>query len=74
MGNALEHTNKVKVCPAVPDRGGAYSLDAEIKDKEFEVDLEFTIQSELDEARGFMVLLTHQPMREEEMTDSHIGY
>jgi len=74
LGNALEHTKKVKVCPAVADRGGAYVLDKEITAKEFEVDLEFTIRSSLDQARGFMVLLTQQPVTEDELMASHIGY
>ena len=32
IGNALELVNKVKVNPAVADRGGAYLFDAHIKD------------------------------------------
>jgi len=52
--------NKVKVNPAVRGKGGAYVFDAHIKDKEFELELEFTIQSDLDRARGFMILLTQQ--------------
>ena len=32
IGNALELVNKVKVNPAVADRGGAYLFDSHIKD------------------------------------------
>jgi len=73
-GNALELINKVKINPPVADRGGAYTFDGKIADKDFEVDVEFTIQSELDSARGFMILLTQQEMLEHEFTESLIGY
>jgi|Transcript_41776 hypothetical protein len=43
VGNALELTNKVKLNPAVPDRGGAYKCDGTIDDKEFEIEFEFTV-------------------------------
>ena len=42
-GNALELLNKVKVNPAVPDRTGAYILDVKMTDKDFVVDVEFTV-------------------------------
>lgn len=58
LGNALELVNKVKVNPAVADRGGAYLFDGTISDKEFEIEVEFTIQSDINQARGFMILLT----------------
>ncbi len=58
IGNAVELVNKVKVNVDVADRGGAYMLDTTIDDKEFEVELEFKIWNELEDARGFMVLLT----------------
>ena len=74
MGNSLELVNKVKVNPAVPDRGGAYVFDSHIGDKEFEVEVEFTIQSDLIKSRGFMILLTQQQMLEEEFTESTVGY
>ena len=74
IGNALELVNKVKVNPAVADRGGAYLFDSHIRDKEFEIEVEFTIQSELDQSRGFMILLTQQEMFESEFMESNIGY
>jgi len=43
IGNALELVNKVKVNPDVANRGGAYLFDSKIQDKEFEIELEFTI-------------------------------
>jgi len=73
-GNALELVNKVKLNPAVADRAGAYKFDTKLADKDFEVDLEFTVRSDLDSARGFMVLLTQQEMLEEEFMESQIGY
>lgn len=57
-GNALELVNKVKVNPDVANRGGAYVFDSTISDKDFEIEIEFSIQSPLDQARGFMILLT----------------
>lgn len=74
FGNTLELVNKVKLNPAVADRAGAYKFDTKLADKDFEIDLEFTVKSELDEARGFMVLLTQQEMLEEEFMNSSIGY
>ena len=73
-GNALELNNKVKVNPAVANRGGAYVFDSTISDKDFEIEVEFTIQSPLDQARGFMLLLTQQEMLEQEFEESTIGY
>ena len=58
IGNALELVNKVKVNPAVADKGGAYLFDSTIRDKEFEIEVEFTIRSDINESRGFMILLT----------------
>ena len=58
MGNALELNKKVKVNPAVADRAGAYVFDSHITEKEFEIEVEFTIQSDLSKSRGFMILLT----------------
>ncbi len=74
IGNAVELVNKVKVNVDVADRGGAYMLDTTIDDKEFEIELEFKVWNELEEARGFMVLLTQQEMLVEEFMESHIGY
>ena len=73
-GNALELLNKVKVNPAVADRAGAYIFDVKLSDKDFVVDVEFTIQSQLSSARGFMILLTQQEMLENEFIESTIGY
>ena len=47
-GNALELVNKVKVNPDVANRGGAYLFDSTISDKDFEIEVEFSIQSPLD--------------------------
>ena len=56
------------------ERAGAYVFDSVLRDKEFEVELEFTVQSELDKANGFMTLLTQHEMYEAEFTESVIGY
>ena len=74
IGNALELVNKVKVNPAVGDRGGAYVLDELIRDKDFEVEVEFTLQGDLDSSRGFMILLTQEEMLEQNFLTSTLGY
>ena len=66
--------SKVKLNPDVEGRGGAYVFDSHIEDKEFEIQLEFTIRSDLDKARGFMTLLTQHEMQEDEFLDSVLGY
>ena len=73
FGNALELVNKVKLSPAVAKRGGAYLLDTTINDKEFEIDIEFTIRSDLDQSLGFMALLTQHEMYEDEF-QARLGY
>ena len=35
LGNALEHNSRVKLNPAVEDRGGAYVFDSQLRDKNF---------------------------------------
>ena len=41
---------------------------------EFEVQLEFTIKSDLNEAFGFYAILTKDEFREEDLTKSWLGY
>ena len=73
LGNTIELNTKVILNPAVADRGGAFALDPAIKDKNFEIELEYTVLSDLDLARGFMVLLTQHELTEEELDEEHIG-
>ena len=73
-GNALELNSKVKLNPAVADRYGAYVFDGKLKDDVFEIELEFTVASELNSSRGFMVMLSQNEFQEEEFSDSQIGY
>ena len=73
-GNTLELNNKVKLIPAVPSRGGAYIFDKKIEDKDFEIEMEFTMQSDLHESRGFMVFLTQHEVLEEEIEQHELGY
>jgi hypothetical protein len=56
--NAIELHNYVKLNSIVPGRGGAYVLDRQIKWKNFQIDVDFNIDSNLAEARGFEMLLT----------------
>ena len=75
-GNAIELVSKVKLNPDVENRGGAYVFNEHIEDKEFEIQVEFTMRSDLEKARGFMTLLTQHQMQEEEFLDenSPLGY
>ena len=57
-GNAIELVSKVKLNPDVENRGGAYVFNEHIEDREFEIQVEFTMRSDLEKARGFMTLLT----------------
>ena len=74
LGNALEHNDKVKLNPAVRDRYGAYVFDSKITDENFEIELEFTIASDLNKSRGFMMMLTTTEIQETDIEQSHIGY
>ena len=74
FGNTLELYNKVKLNPGVSDRGGAYVLDQKIDDKDFEVDLEFTVHGILSKTRGFMLILQQQEFLEEDFMISNLGY
>ena len=57
-GNAVEMHHFVKLNNKIPSRGGAYTLDRPVKSDNFEVDIEFTIMSDLEKARGFEIFLT----------------
>jgi hypothetical protein len=57
-GNAVELTHKVKLNSEVSMKGGAYVLDAPITFPEIEIDIDFTINTDLDTARGFQVILS----------------
>ena len=57
-GNALELNSKVKLNPAVDNRYGAYVFDGKLKDEVFEIEMEFTVASELNRSRGFMMILS----------------
>jgi hypothetical protein len=52
-GNAVELSHKVKLNSEVNRKGGAYVLDAPITFPEIEVEVDFTINSDIDKARGF---------------------
>lgn len=73
LGNALELNSKIKLNPRVANRGGAIVLDTPIRDKTFTAQLEFTMQSDLDQARGLMILLTQHEITEEEIDEQNIG-
>ena len=48
----------MKLNSKISNRGGGYTLDKPVKSDNFEVDIEFTIQSDLERSRGFEILLT----------------
>ena len=57
-GNAVELSHKVKLNTEVALKGGAYVLDRPITFPEIEVDIEFSINTDLDKARGFQAILS----------------
>lgn len=61
-GNAVELQHKVKLNSAVPNKGGAYVLTDPVHfSKDLDIDIEFTINTPLDEARGFTTILSKSP-------------
>ena len=66
--------SKIKLNPAVANSGGAYVLNTDIQTREVEVDIEFTVQSELETSRGFMALFTQNELYPEDFEESDIGY
>jgi hypothetical protein len=52
-GNAVELHHKVKLNSVIEDRGGALVLDLPILMPEFELQMEFTLKSDPEEAYGF---------------------
>ena len=60
-GNTVELANKVKLNPPVPNRGGAYRLAYPLQNqKDFEVEVEFSINSELKTSRGFEMIFNEK--------------
>ena len=49
-------------------------FDKSIKDEAFEVEMEFTIQRNLNKVRGFMMMLTTHELEEKEFAESDLGY
>ena len=49
-------------------------LNTDIQTREVEVDIEFTVQSDLETSRGFMVLFTQNELYPEDFEESDIGY
>lgn len=60
-GNAVELNHNVKLNSLIEEKGGAYSLDAPIEFKEIALGIEFTINSDLETARGFQTILSKFP-------------
>lgn len=73
-GNAVELNHKVKLNSVVAGRGGAYVLDRAITLTDFEIMTEFQINTPVDQARGFQLILDTNPFREEWALQSHFGY
>ena len=49
-------------------------MNKEIPTREVEFDVEFTLQGELNDARGFMLLFTQNDLYEEDFAESDLGY
>ena len=49
-------------------------MSPSINTREVEFDLEFTIQSDLEESRGFMALFTQNELNPEDFIESDLGY
>ena len=73
-GNTVELTDRVKLVSDVDNRGGMYTFESVISQKQAEITIEFTIQNELDTARGFMTVLTQEEISEEAHLSSSLGY
>ena len=58
----------------VDNRGGMYTFESVVSQKQAEITVEFTIQNELDTARGFMTVLTQEEISEEAHLSSSLGY
>jgi hypothetical protein len=77
VDNTVELHHKVKLNPIVPMRGGGYILDNPLERQifeEFEIEVEFTVNSDPSTARGFALLFNRNSIKPKEFTSSMIGY
>ena len=77
VDNTVELFSKVKLNSKVPSKGGAYILDAPLDQtvfEEFEVDVEFTLNTDPAQARGFMILFNRNEPKVKDFQSSQLGY
>jgi hypothetical protein len=77
IDNAVELHSKVKLNTLVPMKGGGYLLDVPLEQRifeEFEMDIEFTINSEIENARHLMIFFSRNEPSPKDFTASQIGY
>lgn len=72
-GNAVELNHKVKLNSNIMNRGGALVLQKPISMQEFEVQVEFTLNSDFNPL-GFSLHLLRDEFREEDFAQSTFGY
>ena len=72
--NAIELHSHVKLNSRVEGRGGGYTLDKEIIFENFEVDIDFTIESDTSKARGFEAIFTEHFQDEDDFEKGEFGY
>jgi len=75
--NTVELFNKVKLNPRVPMKGGGYYLDVPLDQtvfEEFEVDIEFTINSEIELSRHIMLFFSRNEPNPKDFFTYQLGY
>lgn len=73
IDNAVELHSKVKLNTLVPMKGGGYLLDVPLEQRifeEFEMDIEFTINSEIENARHLMIFFSRNEPTPKDFTAS----
>jgi hypothetical protein len=77
LDNAVELHSKVKLNTVVPMKGGGYLLDVPLDQtifEEFEMDIEFTINSDIENSRHLMIFFSRNEPNPKDFTASQIGY
>ncbi|MFO0116584.1 MAG: hypothetical protein ACK521_02860 [bacterium] len=73
LDNAVELHSKVKLNTFVPMKGGGYLLDVPLDQtifEEFEMDIEFTINSAIESARHIMIFFSRNEPNPKDFTSS----
>ena len=74
FGNPIELNHKLKLNSKKGLKGSALVLTRPIKFPEFEVQVEYTINTPSDMSRGTLIILIENEFRYEDFSKSHFGY